>query len=153
MLKVSMIDSPNSFDHIDFPWNKCQIEPFLLWLHCLSLATGVSEDKVVEYVRAHWKKQASEGWNCLTRKQKYIDHVSDAFTFSQGSSSYSKRGGQADNRSAVEDSGRKGSGSSTTKVQASPPAPDRKKSGTPSTVSQNIVCLNDPKWTFDSNHH
>uniref|UniRef100_A0A3Q3WTX2 non-specific serine/threonine protein kinase n=1 Tax=Mola mola TaxID=94237 RepID=A0A3Q3WTX2_MOLML len=62
--------------------------------------------------------------------------VSDAFTFSQGSSSYSKRGGgQADNRSAVEDSGRKGSGSSTTKVPASPLAPDRKKSGTPSTNS------------------
>uniref|UniRef100_A0A3Q2WVL6 non-specific serine/threonine protein kinase n=1 Tax=Haplochromis burtoni TaxID=8153 RepID=A0A3Q2WVL6_HAPBU len=53
------------------------------------------------------------------------------------SSSYSKRGGQTDNRSAGEDSGRKGSsGSSTTKVPASPLASsDRKKSGTPSTNS------------------
>uniref|UniRef100_A0A668A956 non-specific serine/threonine protein kinase n=1 Tax=Myripristis murdjan TaxID=586833 RepID=A0A668A956_9TELE len=53
------------------------------------------------------------------------------------SSSYSKRGGQSDNRSAVEDSGRKGSsGSSTTKVPASPlVSSDRKKSATPSTNS------------------
>ncbi|KAM7377480.1 hypothetical protein PAMA_013999 [Pampus argenteus] len=52
-------------------------------------------------------------------------------------SSYSKRGGQADNRTAVEDSGRKGSsGSSTTKVPASPlVSSDRKKSVTPSTNS------------------
>ncbi|XP_062301051.1 serine/threonine-protein kinase MARK2 isoform X4 [Scomber scombrus] len=52
-------------------------------------------------------------------------------------SSYSKRGGQADNRTATEDSGRKGSsGSSTTKVPASPLVPsDRKKSATPSTNS------------------
>ncbi|XP_069573094.1 serine/threonine-protein kinase MARK2 isoform X7 [Brachyistius frenatus] len=52
-------------------------------------------------------------------------------------SSYSKRGGQADNRSTAEDSGRKGSsGSSTTKVPASPLAStDRKKSATPSTNS------------------
>lgn len=52
-------------------------------------------------------------------------------------SAYSKRGGQADNRTVAEDSGRKGSsGSSTTKVPASPLAPsDRKKSATPSTVS------------------
>ncbi|XP_029932596.1 serine/threonine-protein kinase MARK2 isoform X1 [Myripristis murdjan] len=52
-------------------------------------------------------------------------------------SSYSKRGGQSDNRSAVEDSGRKGSsGSSTTKVPASPlVSSDRKKSATPSTNS------------------
>ncbi|XP_061524627.1 serine/threonine-protein kinase MARK2 isoform X9 [Phycodurus eques] len=52
-------------------------------------------------------------------------------------SSYSKRGGQADNRTAGEDSGRKGlSGSSTTKVAASPLASsDRKKSATPSTNS------------------
>ncbi|XP_026208724.1 serine/threonine-protein kinase MARK2 isoform X13 [Anabas testudineus] len=51
-------------------------------------------------------------------------------------SSYSKRGGQADNRTAVEDSGRKGSsGSSTTKVPASPLVSDRKKSATPSTNS------------------
>ncbi|XP_078147725.1 serine/threonine-protein kinase MARK2 isoform X2 [Centroberyx gerrardi] len=52
-------------------------------------------------------------------------------------SSYSKRGGQGDNRSAVEDSGRKGSsGSSTTKVPASPlVSSDRKKSATPSTNS------------------
>ncbi|XP_056156714.1 serine/threonine-protein kinase MARK2 isoform X2 [Lampris incognitus] len=52
--------------------------------------------------------------------------------------SYSKRGGQVDNRStAVEDSGRKGSsGSSTTKVPASPlVSSDRKKSATPSTNS------------------
>ncbi|XP_075890227.1 serine/threonine-protein kinase MARK2 isoform X3 [Nelusetta ayraudi] len=55
----------------------------------------------------------------------------------QGSSSYSKRGGQADNRTVAEDSGRKGSsGSSTTKVPASPLVPsDRKKSATPSTNS------------------
>uniref|UniRef100_A0A7N6AUY9 non-specific serine/threonine protein kinase n=1 Tax=Anabas testudineus TaxID=64144 RepID=A0A7N6AUY9_ANATE len=47
-----------------------------------------------------------------------------------------KRGGQADNRTAVEDSGRKGSsGSSTTKVPASPLVSDRKKSATPSTNS------------------
>ncbi|XP_034532238.1 serine/threonine-protein kinase MARK2 isoform X26 [Notolabrus celidotus] len=52
-------------------------------------------------------------------------------------SSHSKRGGQADNRNAAEDSGRKGSsGSSTTKVPASPLVPsDRKKSATPSTNS------------------
>ncbi|KAM9335455.1 serine/threonine-protein kinase MARK2 isoform 3-T3 [Symphorus nematophorus] len=52
-------------------------------------------------------------------------------------SSYSKRGGQADNRTAAEDSGRKGSsGSSTTKVPASPlVSSDRKKSATPSTNS------------------
>ncbi|XP_037532607.1 serine/threonine-protein kinase MARK2 isoform X3 [Nematolebias whitei] len=52
-------------------------------------------------------------------------------------SSYSKRGGQSDNRSGVEDSGRKSSsGSSTTKVPASPLVPsDRKKSATPSTNS------------------
>ncbi|XP_042256518.1 serine/threonine-protein kinase MARK2 isoform X7 [Thunnus albacares] len=52
-------------------------------------------------------------------------------------SSYSKRGGQGDNRTAVEDSGRKGSsGSSTTKVPASPlVSSDRKKSATPSTNS------------------
>uniref|UniRef100_A0A674PC46 MAP/microtubule affinity-regulating kinase 3 n=1 Tax=Takifugu rubripes TaxID=31033 RepID=A0A674PC46_TAKRU len=52
-------------------------------------------------------------------------------------SSYSKRGGQADNRTAAEDSGRKGSsGSSTTKVPASPAvSADRKKSATPSTNS------------------
>uniref|UniRef100_A0A3Q1IPN4 MAP/microtubule affinity-regulating kinase 3 n=1 Tax=Anabas testudineus TaxID=64144 RepID=A0A3Q1IPN4_ANATE len=56
-------------------------------------------------------------------------------TTDQGSS-YSKRGGQADNRTAVEDSGRKGSsGSSTTKVPASPLVSDRKKSATPSTNS------------------
>ncbi|KAG7495673.1 serine serine/threonine-protein kinase MARK2 isoform X9 [Solea senegalensis] len=56
-------------------------------------------------------------------------------TNDQGSS-YSKRGGQ-DNRTAVEDSGRKGSsGSSTTKVPASPlVSSDRKKSATPSTNS------------------
>ncbi|KAL7375047.1 hypothetical protein ABVT39_011103 [Epinephelus coioides] len=52
-------------------------------------------------------------------------------------SSYSKRGGQSDNRTAGEDSGRKGSsGSSTTKVPASPlVSSDRKKSATPSTNS------------------
>ncbi|XP_027133257.1 serine/threonine-protein kinase MARK2 isoform X10 [Larimichthys crocea] len=52
-------------------------------------------------------------------------------------SSYSKRGGQGDNRTAAEDSGRKGSsGSSTTKVPASPlVSSDRKKSATPSTNS------------------
>lgn len=54
-------------------------------------------------------------------------------------SSYSKRGGQGDNRTAAEDSGRKGSsGSSTTKVPASPlVSSDRKKSATPSTVRPN----------------
>uniref|UniRef100_A0A8C5GQ61 MAP/microtubule affinity-regulating kinase 3 n=1 Tax=Gouania willdenowi TaxID=441366 RepID=A0A8C5GQ61_GOUWI len=48
-----------------------------------------------------------------------------------------KRGGQADNRSAGDDSGRKSSsGSSTTKVSASPlVTSDRKKSATPSTNS------------------
>ncbi|XP_060887222.1 serine/threonine-protein kinase MARK2 isoform X4 [Labrus mixtus] len=52
-------------------------------------------------------------------------------------SSYSKRGGQADNRTAAEDSGRKSSSSSsTTKVPASPLVScDRKKSATPSTNS------------------
>uniref|UniRef100_A0A3P9MVU4 MAP/microtubule affinity-regulating kinase 3 n=1 Tax=Poecilia reticulata TaxID=8081 RepID=A0A3P9MVU4_POERE len=52
-------------------------------------------------------------------------------------SSYSKRGGQSDNRSTAEDSGRKSSsGSSTTKVGASPlVSSDRKKSATPSTNS------------------
>uniref|UniRef100_A0A8C4EW96 non-specific serine/threonine protein kinase n=1 Tax=Dicentrarchus labrax TaxID=13489 RepID=A0A8C4EW96_DICLA len=50
---------------------------------------------------------------------------------------YRKLGGQADNRTATEDSGRKGSsGSSTTKVPASPlVSSDRKKSATPSTNS------------------
>lgn len=64
--------------------------------------------------------------------------------FPQGSS-YSKRGGQADNRSATEDSGRKGSsGSSTTKVPASPVvSADRKKSATPSTVSSKSTNLRD----------
>uniref|UniRef100_A0A8C9ZKF3 non-specific serine/threonine protein kinase n=1 Tax=Sander lucioperca TaxID=283035 RepID=A0A8C9ZKF3_SANLU len=48
----------------------------------------------------------------------------------------SEGGGQSDNRTAGEDSGRKGSGSSTTKVPASPLVPtDRKKSATPSTNS------------------
>lgn len=63
---------------------------------------------------------------------------------SLGSSSYSKRGGQADNRTVAEDSGRKGSsGSSTTKVPASPLVPsDRKKSATPSTV-RHYVTLHD----------
>ncbi|XP_039677769.1 serine/threonine-protein kinase MARK2 [Perca fluviatilis] len=47
-----------------------------------------------------------------------------------------EEGGQSDNRTAGEDSGRKGSGSSTTKVPASPLVPsDRKKSATPSTNS------------------
>ncbi|XP_053271776.1 serine/threonine-protein kinase MARK2 isoform X11 [Pleuronectes platessa] len=57
-------------------------------------------------------------------------------TTDQGST-YSKRGGQADNRTAAEESGRKGSsGSSTTKVPASPlVSTDRKKSATPSTNS------------------
>ncbi|XP_071333910.1 serine/threonine-protein kinase MARK2 isoform X13 [Trachinotus anak] len=57
-------------------------------------------------------------------------------TTDQGSS-YSKRGGQADNRTAAENSGRKGSsGSSTTKVPASPlVSSDRKNSATPSTNS------------------
>lgn len=61
------------------------------------------------------------------------------FFFFFPGSSYSKRGGQTDNRSAGEDSGRKGSsGSSTTKVPASPLASsDRKKSATPSTVRPN----------------
>ncbi|CAJ1086417.1 serine/threonine-protein kinase MARK2 isoform X2 [Xyrichtys novacula] len=51
--------------------------------------------------------------------------------------SHSKRAGQSDNRTAGEDSGRKGSsGSSTTKVPASPlVSSDRKKSATPSTNS------------------
>uniref|UniRef100_A0A3P8QQ36 non-specific serine/threonine protein kinase n=1 Tax=Astatotilapia calliptera TaxID=8154 RepID=A0A3P8QQ36_ASTCA len=66
----------------------------------------------------------------------WSDALSSFFFFFPGSS-YSKRGGQTDNRSAGEDSGRKGSsGSSTTKVPASPLASsDRKKSGTPSTNS------------------
>ncbi|KAM4714411.1 serine/threonine-protein kinase MARK2 isoform 7-T8 [Anableps anableps] len=57
-------------------------------------------------------------------------------TTDQGSS-YSKRGCQSDNRSTAEDSGRKSSsGSSTTKVGASPlVSSDRKKSATPSTNS------------------
>ncbi|XP_047242384.1 serine/threonine-protein kinase MARK2 isoform X9 [Girardinichthys multiradiatus] len=57
-------------------------------------------------------------------------------TTDQGSS-YTKRGGQSDNRSTAEDSGRKSSsGSSTTKVAASPlVSSDRKKSATPSTNS------------------
>uniref|UniRef100_UPI0037E8E3D8 serine/threonine-protein kinase MARK2 isoform X8 n=1 Tax=Semicossyphus pulcher TaxID=241346 RepID=UPI0037E8E3D8 len=52
-------------------------------------------------------------------------------------SSYPKRGGQADNRTAGDDSGRKGSsGSSTNKVPASPlVSSHRKKSATPSTNS------------------
>ncbi|XP_078792181.1 serine/threonine-protein kinase MARK2 isoform X20 [Oryzias latipes] len=52
-------------------------------------------------------------------------------------SSYSKRGGPGDSRSAAEDSGKKSvSGSSTTKVPASPlVSSDRKKSATPSTNS------------------
>uniref|UniRef100_A0A8C7Y1C5 MAP/microtubule affinity-regulating kinase 3 n=1 Tax=Oryzias sinensis TaxID=183150 RepID=A0A8C7Y1C5_9TELE len=52
-------------------------------------------------------------------------------------SSYSKRGGPGDSRPAAEDSGKKSlSGSSTTKVPASPlVSSDRKKSATPSTNS------------------
>ncbi|XP_029310952.1 serine/threonine-protein kinase MARK2 isoform X4 [Cottoperca gobio] len=52
-------------------------------------------------------------------------------------SSYSKRGGQSDNRTTGEEAGRKGSsGSSTNKVPTSPLVPsDRKKSATPSTNS------------------
>ncbi|XP_012718075.2 serine/threonine-protein kinase MARK2 isoform X9 [Fundulus heteroclitus] len=57
-------------------------------------------------------------------------------TTDQGSA-YSKRGGQSDNRSATDDSGRKiSSGSSSNKVAASPlGSSDRKKSATPSTNS------------------
>uniref|UniRef100_A0A3Q1EKG9 non-specific serine/threonine protein kinase n=1 Tax=Acanthochromis polyacanthus TaxID=80966 RepID=A0A3Q1EKG9_9TELE len=66
--------------------------------------------------------------------------ISKVCTYCDGlspGSSYSKRGGQGDNRSAAEDSGRKSSsGSSTTKVPASPlVSSDRKKSATPSTNS------------------
>uniref|UniRef100_A0A671TT60 non-specific serine/threonine protein kinase n=1 Tax=Sparus aurata TaxID=8175 RepID=A0A671TT60_SPAAU len=72
-----------------------------------------------------------------TRQVTGVDRLSDALSLclSPGSS-YSKRGGQADNRTAAEDSGRKGSsGSSTTKVPASPLVSADKKSATPSTNS------------------
>ncbi|XP_034020686.1 serine/threonine-protein kinase MARK2 isoform X11 [Thalassophryne amazonica] len=74
------------------------------------------------------KVQRSVSSNQKPQNRRATDH--------QGSS-YSKRGGQVDNRSVMEDSGRKGSsGSSTTKVPASPlVSSDRKKSATPSTNS------------------
>ncbi|TNN85246.1 Serine/threonine-protein kinase MARK2 [Liparis tanakae] len=67
------------------------------------------------------KVQRSVSSNQKPQNRRATDH----------GSSYSKR----DNRTAAEDSGRKGSsGSSTTKVSASPLVPtDRKKSATPST--------------------
>ncbi|XP_075943056.1 serine/threonine-protein kinase MARK2 isoform X2 [Anarhichas minor] len=70
------------------------------------------------------KVQRSVSSNQKPQNRRATDH----------GSSYSKRG---DNRTAGEDSGRKGSsGSSTTKVPASPLVPsDRKKSATPSTNS------------------
>ncbi|XP_045919903.1 serine/threonine-protein kinase MARK2 isoform X5 [Micropterus dolomieu] len=72
----------------------------------------------------------------VQRSVSSIQKPQNRRTTEQGSS-YSKRGGQADNRTAGEDSGRKGSsGSSTTKVPASPlSTSDRKKSATPSTNS------------------
>ncbi|XP_038587406.1 serine/threonine-protein kinase MARK2 isoform X3 [Micropterus salmoides] len=72
----------------------------------------------------------------VQRSVSSIQKPQNRRTTEQGSS-YSKRGGQADNRTAGEDSGRKGSsGSSTTKVTASPlSTSDRKKSATPSTNS------------------
>lgn len=78
--------------------------------------------------------------NMIQMRRRGDDGFSDALPlFLSLGSSYSKRGGQADNRTAVEDSGRKGSsGSSTTKVPASPlVSSDRKKSATPSTVRPN----------------
>lgn len=77
--------------------------------------------------------------SCLSKVQRSVSSIQkpqNRRTTEQGSS-YSKRGGQADNRTAGEDSGRKGSsGSSTTKVPASPlSTSDRKKSATPSTNS------------------
>uniref|UniRef100_A0A3B4VJA0 non-specific serine/threonine protein kinase n=1 Tax=Seriola dumerili TaxID=41447 RepID=A0A3B4VJA0_SERDU len=81
-----------------------------------------------------WRK-----WENVKGLSTTSDSLSDAlcFVFFSLGSSYSKRGGQADNRTAGEDSGRKGSsGSSTTKVPASPlVSSDRKKSATPSTNS------------------
>lgn len=78
-----------------------------------------------------------------TRQVTGVDRLSDALSLclSPGSS-YSKRGGQADNRTAAEDSGRKGSsGSSTTKVPASPLVSADKKSATPSTVRPHTPTL------------
>ncbi|XP_068569641.1 serine/threonine-protein kinase MARK2 isoform X10 [Cebidichthys violaceus] len=73
------------------------------------------------------KVQRSVSSNQKPQNRRATDH----------GSSYSKRGDRSDNRTAGEDSGRKGSsGSSTTKVPASPLVPsDRKKSATPSTNS------------------
>ncbi|XP_062417360.1 serine/threonine-protein kinase MARK2 isoform X10 [Pungitius pungitius] len=73
------------------------------------------------------KVQRSVSSNQKPQNRRTTDH----------GSSYSKRGERTDNRTAGEDSGRKGSsGSSTTKVSASPLVPsDRKKSATPSTNS------------------
>ncbi|KAM6895058.1 serine/threonine-protein kinase MARK2 isoform 13-T13 [Lycodopsis pacificus] len=73
------------------------------------------------------KVQRSVSSNQKPQNRRATDH----------GSSYSKRGDRTDNRTAGEDSGRKGSsGSSTTKVPASPLVPsDRKKSATPSTNS------------------
>lgn len=80
-------------------------------------------------------KKVGGGEEMSQVKAQQIMSFSDARFFFLGS--YSKRGGQSDNRTAGEDSGRKGSGSSTTKVPASPLVPtDRKKSATPSTVRQ-----------------
>ncbi|XP_054457792.1 serine/threonine-protein kinase MARK2 isoform X3 [Anoplopoma fimbria] len=72
------------------------------------------------------KVQRSVSSNQKPQNRRATDH----------GSSYSKRGDRTDNRTAGDDSGRKGSGSSTTKVPASPLVPsDRKKSATPSTNS------------------
>uniref|UniRef100_A0A3Q1G3J7 non-specific serine/threonine protein kinase n=1 Tax=Acanthochromis polyacanthus TaxID=80966 RepID=A0A3Q1G3J7_9TELE len=76
------------------------------------------------------KRDAEQQMVVISKVCTYCDGLSPG-------SSYSKRGGQGDNRSAAEDSGRKSSsGSSTTKVPASPlVSSDRKKSATPSTNS------------------
>lgn len=86
-------------------------------------------------VRCHTMTNLVRNWEMSHLFIVFLVHC----TLSLGSSSYSKRGGQIDNRTTGEDSGRKGSsGSSTTKVPASPLVPtDRKKSATPSTVRQN----------------
>uniref|UniRef100_A0A8C7Y1M4 non-specific serine/threonine protein kinase n=1 Tax=Oryzias sinensis TaxID=183150 RepID=A0A8C7Y1M4_9TELE len=66
-----------------------------------------------------------------------VPHTAAFLSAEDGLSSYSKRGGPGDSRPAAEDSGKKSlSGSSTTKVPASPlVSSDRKKSATPSTNS------------------
>uniref|UniRef100_A0A669AYN8 non-specific serine/threonine protein kinase n=1 Tax=Oreochromis niloticus TaxID=8128 RepID=A0A669AYN8_ORENI len=98
----------------------------------IMLQMGFSQEEIQDSL-------VNQKYNDVMATYLLLDYRNSEVTqvFLNACSSYSKRGGQTDNRSAGEDSGRKGSsGSSTTKVPASPLASsDRKKSATPSTNS------------------